>query len=483
MQRLTIERTMIIILMALLFAIATRVPVDTDTWWHIRSGEYTLTQGMIYTDPFSHTFTGEPWINHSWGAQVIMYGLWQIAGNTGLSLFTAVLAVGGIMLLYPIGAGNAYLRAFVLILSAATAAVFWSARPQMLSFFFSTVSLYLLYRYKQGDTRAIWGFPLMMLVWGNLHAGYSIGFIFLFAFFAGEIANRLFKTGGDSVLTWAQIRNLMIAGVLSVAVLVISPYGLDTLLVPFQTVGMDSLRQFIQEWLSPNFQGRETWPFIAMVMALIGAGWISRLPFDFTSYFLTIGTLFMALLYGRNIAVFAVAAAPLLTFMLDNALTTYNITIKSRQRISKTMARLNAGLVAIVVLGVLVYAMGVWLPETVNEAQAQRLPVAAAQWLNENPDLAGQMFNDYDWGGYLMFAAPQYPVFIDGRTDLYNQFLFDYLNAATGGDRWRVIFDTYDIGFAVIRQGSGLDATLASDPAWQIAYADDNAVIYTQTDD
>ena len=30
-----------------------------------------------------------------------------------------------------------------------------------------------------------------------------------------------------------------------------------------------------------------------------------------------------------------------------------------------------------------------------------------------------QMFNSYNWGGYLMFALPDMPVFVDGRTDLY----------------------------------------------------------------
>src|SRR5690606_42089044 len=55
MRRLTIERTMLVILFALLLALAARVPVDTDTWWHIHSGEYILQNGIIYTDPFSHT--------------------------------------------------------------------------------------------------------------------------------------------------------------------------------------------------------------------------------------------------------------------------------------------------------------------------------------------------------------------------------------------------------------------------------------------
>lgn len=39
---LTIERLMLWILFILLFTMAVRVPVDTDTWWHLRSGDRIL---------------------------------------------------------------------------------------------------------------------------------------------------------------------------------------------------------------------------------------------------------------------------------------------------------------------------------------------------------------------------------------------------------------------------------------------------------
>jgi len=74
MRQLSIQRAAVIILFGLLFALAARFPTDTDTWWHLRSAEYTLQNGIIYSDPFSFTKAGEPWINHSWGAQLVLYG-------------------------------------------------------------------------------------------------------------------------------------------------------------------------------------------------------------------------------------------------------------------------------------------------------------------------------------------------------------------------------------------------------------------------
>src|SRR5687768_2188924 len=122
MRQLTIERAAAIILFALLFALAARIPIDTDTWWHIRSGQYTLSQGMIYADPFSFTKADEPWINHSWGAQIILYLVWQVAGNFGLSIYVAALATAGMYVVYRMSAGSVYLRAFALVMGAATAA-------------------------------------------------------------------------------------------------------------------------------------------------------------------------------------------------------------------------------------------------------------------------------------------------------------------------------------------------------------------------
>jgi MFS family permease len=479
MRNLTIERTAIFILFALLFAIAIRVPTDTDTWWHIRSGEYTLTQGMIHGDPFSHTFEGESWTNHSWGSQIILRAVWEIAGNTGLALYAAILAVGGMALLYKISAGNVYLRAFILILGASTAAVFWSARPQMLSFFFSTAILYIVYSYKRGGKDWLWFIVPLMCLWGNIHAGWSIGYLFLIAVIVGEALNNLLGID-EHIIGWKAWRKLLIATAISIPCLALSPYGIDNLLVPFKTINIDSLRAFIQEWQSPNFQGRETWPFIAMIMLLFMSLWLGRLKFDWSSFFLLIGTLFLALLYGRNIAVFAVAATPILTYHLDNALTERGYILRTRQSISPMMARLNLLMIVIVVLAVLGYGFSLLLPKNVEKVQSEYLPVDIARYMTDN-DLPQPMFNSYNWGGYLMFAAPDYPVFVDGRTDLYGEFVDVYRKIALAIGNWQAILDEYGINMIVIERNSPLDIALRDSSIWQLDYEDELAVIWLRS--
>lgn len=477
MRQLTIERAAVIILFSLLFALATRVPIDTDTWWHIRSGEYTLSQGMIYADPFSFTKAGEPWINHSWGAQIILYAAWQMGGNFGLAIYTAALATAGMYLIYRMCAGNVYLRAFALVVGAATAAVFWSPRPQMLSFFLSTVILYLLFLYKRKQIDYLWLIPALMLVWGNLHAGFSIGFILLGGTIAGEILGNIFNPQSETVISWGRLRKLVIVSLVSVAALVVNPYGLQMLQVPFQTVSIGALQEFIQEWNSPNFHERQTWPFIALVLGVLGAVGASPKRLDWADFVLLSGTAFMALLAGRNIAVFAVVATPILTIHLDAALAERGWVLQTVKRPTRGMARLNVILVGVVMLGSLAKVLLVLDQKTVREGQAMFLPLDAAAYINENRP-AGPLFNSYNWGGYLMFALPEYPVFVDGRTDLYgDQLLITYLNAARGSEGWRETLDQYNIRLVVVETQSGLAQRLREEPGWLVDYEDELAIV------
>lgn len=481
MQKLSIERISLIIVFAMIFIIALRVPTDTDTWWHIRSGEYTLDNGIISTDPFSHTFADETWINHSWGSQIVMAGVWNIGGNIGLSLYTALLAVAGMGLLYQISAGNTYLKAFVLVLGAITAAIFWSARPQMLSFFFSTVILWLVYRYKRQDIDWLWGIIPLMWLWSNLHAGWSIGYLFLIAFIVGEAFNNILGID-ENALSWAGWRKLVLATVISIPFLALSPYLLDNMLVPFNTVNIEPLREFIQEWQSPNFQSRGTWAFIAMIMLLFMALWTSKLKFDWSSFFLLIGTLFLALLYSRNIAVFAVVATPILTYHLDNALTERNIILRPRRTVPRPMALINLGLVIVVLLGVSVYTLGILNPENIGEEQAKTLPTLAVSYLNEN-DIPTPIFNSYNWGGYLIFEAPDYPVFVDGRTDLYGTFVIDYDAIYMNYNNQALTeLDMRGINSVLVEVYAPINGALEASDNWNLEYNDALAMIWVRSE-
>jgi hypothetical protein len=481
MRHLTMQRTMLIALFIILFALATRTPVDTDVWWHLRAGQHILTEGFIYTDPFSFTKVGTPWINHSWAAQIILFGLWQLAGNVGLGLYTAVLATAGMFLLYRAGTGHTYLRAAVLIVGAATASSFWVERPQMFSFLFSTIVIYLLHLARREGRDYLWWIPLLMALWGNLHAGYSIGFILLLGTIIAESAGHLLKWNVAQVMPWPLIRKLSLVTALSVAAVMINPYGPQILSVPFATVGISFLREYVNEWNRPDFTQPLVWPFLVMLVLTVVLGFLNRKRITITDVCLCLGTAGLALLAGRNIATFAVVAIPVLMYWSNDLLEQRGWVLYPIKRVSLGIARLNAVFIGIVAFVCLIKIVGSLNGTTVTQAQRDFLPVRLTEYLRD-ANLPGPMFNSYNWGGYLMFALPEQPVYVDGRTDLYgDSFLrHDYLPAAVGDSEWQSILDHYAIQLVVMEPESGLTGVLRQESSWQLRYEDEQAVVFTR---
>jgi hypothetical protein len=479
---LSTRRLLIATLFALIFALAVRAPTDTDTWWHLRSGTAILAdRAPLLTDPFSFTRGGTAWVNHSWGGQIALTLAYQTLGEAGIALLTAALATLGMAFTYAACTGNPYLRAFILIIASAAAAVFWAARPQMFSFALSAAVLYLLYLYKWRQVDRLWVLIPLMAVWANLHAGFFIAFILIFGFVAGEVIGRVVERENPQGLTWGQIGRVVLIAALSYAALIVNPNGATMWGYSFRTFGIGALQDFIQEWATPNFHRPEVWPFALLLLGSFVALGLSQRRAEWSELALLCGTAFMGLYAGRNISVFAVTAAPILTRHLDAYLTDRGWVLPKARPPKAAQSALNWALLSLILIGVVFRCLIALNPATVAKAKAESLPVAAAAFLNEHRP-AGPMFNSYNWGGYLMFAAPDYPVFIDGRTDLYDDALLREWYAAYNGIRWQETFATWGIRLVVVEADSPIARILATESGWRAAYSDALASIYVRTD-
>ena len=479
LNRLTAERSAIIILFLLVFAMASRISVDTDMWWHLRSGQYIAESGQfIYPDPFSHTFADVVHLNHSALSDGAMFAIWQRFGLAGISVVTAIMAVAGMLFVFLTGRGSAYPRAFLLVLGAATAAVFWSPRPQMFSFLFASVLLWILRDLKTNrHDRLLWILPLQ-LIWCNTHGGFIIGYLMIAVFVLGESLNSVLGTS-ERCLPPMLIRKLVLLSVASIPLLVLNPLGIRVYGVPFSTIAMPELGRYIQEWQPPDFSQSHTWGFILLLALVLTAICLSKRRFDWTEWILFGGSAAMGLLAARNLALFAIVAVPVAADHLDDILQRRKWVIPSRDIETPKRVVVNLCLIILVASGVALRLRHLFSTETTNAGLVSALPVAAVKQL-DSMELEGNMFNSYNWGGYLMFHAPQHRVFIDGRSDLYRSFLTDYYHIATATGDWQQAFDTWRIGFAVIESESRLASALSSAHDWQTVYEDPLASIFVR---
>jgi len=193
----------------------------------------------------------------------------------------------------------------------------------------------------------------------------------------------------------------------------------------------------------------------------------------------------MSLLAGRNIALFARVTAPVIVRHGNTSLERWSERMGRRMmsRVApagRLYTVLNWVLLGLVVVAALVKISQPLSPAVNEEAQAKTLPVEAVTFLKQEQP-AGPIFNSYNWGGYLIWELPEYPVFVDGRTDLYDDaFLREYLSLVFAQGNWEETLDKYGIKLVLIEPQSMMGQLLVERPGWEQVYLDEMATIFVR---
>ena len=481
---MTTRRLFTAIFFVALFTIAVKDTLDPDMWWHLRTGEYILQNGIPHHDIFSFTVPHHEWITHEWLSQVVMWSVYATSGWAGLLILFATLITAIFGLLYTIMPGRPFLAAFILLLSAFTSSIVWGVRPQIFNLLFTAVFLLLLEQVKNGrwSRRALWALPPLTILWANFHSGYFLGIVVLLVYLIGDALER-WRDGDERALPSPALRFLGMMIVLSFLAAALNPNGIKLWLYPFQTLGSSSMQAYIIEWQSPNFHNKIFWPFVILA-ALGGMGMIfSKKRPSWSDLLMFGGTAAAGLMSARNIPLFAIVAAPITARYLLNSLggtAVYPLLsgTATEQTSTRLMRILNWGLLLTAVL-----TSFIWIDRRIAEnetAIVEQYPSAAVAYLQESGLAEQRGYNQYVWGGYLIWHG--IPVFVDGRADVYgDEFLDYYVQTSQLSDTWREPLDDFDVQYVLTVPDSNLAVLLEADTGWQQSYSDDVAQIYVRS--
>ena len=467
-------------------AMATRVSTASDTFWHLRSGEWILDHGQILReDPFSLTRQGEAWQYPGWLSQVLMSMTYRALGFPGLNLFTTLFVLIGFVFVSLAMSGRDSVRISIILLAAVTSSVYWSTRPHIITFALTGYFIWVLEKYRDGGRNLLWTLPIGMALWGNVHGGFASGFILLFCYLVGEILEALIPVlqGTEDLSTSVSahqegLLNYAGIGLLSAVSLSLNPHGPRMLLYPFTTVGIESLRDYIQEWQSPNFHEAQLYPFVISVLLLMLAFAATKKKISVHEFVLAAVFLVLALSAARNIALFALVSAPLLAKHLSSGLGPLLDRLKSKDEFRTELVRaLNLVLLGLCVVAVAAKISIPLRPDTNVDALHEIYPYGAVEYIRSvQPE--GPMFNSYNWGSFILWELyPQYRSFVDGRTDLFNdEILNAYLSAWRGDPEWREIFERWGIKLVFIEKDAPLRFQLELN-GWEAVYLDEQAAV------
>ncbi len=497
---------------------AVRETLDPDMWWHLRTGEYILQNGIPVQDVFTFTVPQNAWVTHEWLSQLIMWLVYLAGGLPGLILFFAALIALTYWLLYLACVGRPYLAAFVVLLAAITSAIVWGVRPQIFNLLLTAVFVLILERVKDGrwGVRALWWLPLLTLIWANLHSGYLLGVVLLGTYAVGDAAQRwLIAKPTERTLPLAIIFQLFSVTVVSFLAAAANPSGVELWIYPFLTLGSGAMQAYIQEWLSPDFHQTYFWPFAGM-LALGVLGWIfnktipqndfaaaasqsrraalltappsgtARTPataqakVTITDLLLLLGTGAAGLVSARHIPLFTIVATPIIVRHWQDVIASSRFASvfqesKPEQAVKPLFAVLNWVILLVAVGTAVLYTFS--KIDNNETAIAARYPVAAVDYLEASGLDAARGYNSYNWGGYLIWRGV--PVFVDGRADVYGDpFLLFYRETFEVKSTWQEPLDEYDVDYVLMERGTPLTAVLTASPEWMQVYEDDIAEIF-----
>jgi len=460
-----------VIVFLLIFAIATHTPADNDMWWHLRAGEEMAQQGKILlTDEFSYTQYGEAWVNAFWLSDLILYGLWRLDGFFAIAFATALMAVAvmGVVFLHMKSEEQdaPILRGLLLLLAMMGAVANWTPRPQLSSFLFLAILDFFLHRHFHIKRQPLWILPLLFAAWGNFHGGYIWGALLMIAVWVGELFNLWFNN--QPSLSWRELFQLGGWGALALLAVAINPNGFAMWRLPFTQVDVSLA---IQEWLSPDFHQFYAHPLLWLFFLWIFALGFGGKRLSFVDLFKALGFAYLFFFAQRNLVALAVILPPVVARHLEPALA--HLFPNAKRRPPKSFKTLN--LVFTAFLATLVFTNVCYLSRV--EQMTRRVPERSAAWL-ERSGLQGRMLNSYNWGGYIIWRLREYPVFIDGRADLYGDALLtDWRDMTNGSPRGMELLDKYQIDLIYLEPHQPLLQKLPA-AEWRRVYADSQMSIY-----
>ncbi len=437
---------------------------DPDIWWHLRNAQYLFENYHLPSfDTYSFTVAGQPWINHEWLAEIPYYLAYRTNGLMGIEILMLVLLeaifLGVLFLCYQ---RSRHIKASILACWIAVffATINFGPRTVLFGYACIVILLAVLERFRTRQQAPLWILPVLFCLWINSHGSWSLG-ILIFGFFivSGFVQGEWGRLMSQR-WTAPELRKLLVAFAASCAALFINPYGYRLVLYPLIYATRLPLNiASTEEWQTVNLHALRGKVVLVVLAGLFCSALMTNYRWRLSDLGLLLFAFYSGLTYERFLFLAGIIAAPVIAEML------YFVP-PYRPEIDKRW--LNAA----IIVGILAFVSYRFpSPADLDKQVAEQYPSEILPYL-ESHELAGRVFNFYDWGGYLEWNVPKMKVFVDSRVDIfeYAGVFGDYLKAHTLVDAEGVL-DKYQVRYVLFPSQQPLTKALRSNPDWKVLYS------------
>ena len=465
---------------------------DPGTYWHVRVGQTILTDGQFFRhDPYTFTFHGKHWIPQQWAGECAMALADRLNGLDSLLLGAATLLAGFYAWLGGrlIRAGLHPLPACLLLALCLGASSFhFHIRPNLASivFFGLTVAL-LIDCERQPSERWRWLWLLLpgFVVWANVHGGVLAGIATLGLVAVGWLMGWVVAQRGP-LTSWAGAAGLLALLVGCLLSPLVNPFGLDMLDTWQRIMTSKALPELILEHRPmelTSFEGLVAVGLFAVYLVVLAG----IKPRQWRVVWLVPAVWFvLSLERVRYAPFFALAAALVIADALPLSRVRGSL-VEQPTPASRAQRLVFAATVCLALgLAVLVQQAG-WPVPILAAGQVRPDPKIAPlellphlrDYLHERGE-GRPIFNDANFGGFLLYYVPAFQIYMDDRCELYgDDWLRRYHRFIT--EQPERIEDSarfYGFELALVQRHSAMERYLQQAPAWRSVAQTEYASLY-----
>ena len=477
----TLRRLVIVVLLYSIPASQAMVPlIDPDIWWHLRTGQWIVDHAQVpATDSFSAYGMGKRWVAYSWLYEILVYALFTKLGLMGILVFTVSMSLLIALVLHGVlRRARLPFIAEVFLVAVALGAMssLLSPRSWLFSILFFTVELFILFHVRRTDKiTPLLALPPLFVLWANLHMQFIYGLAALGLFLMEVLLSRL-----PSLSLYPRHRPNISPGRVSLLLLaclvatLITPYHFRLYIPIFEVIGQTGAFQLILELLPISFRTFTDWLVIGL--AIGGAfvlGW-QRAWLPFPTLLLLMGT-FLAFRARRDVWVLVLAAV----FIISE----FGRFVRSEPSFAFTKLRIICIIVALT-LGSYLIALRRHISEQQLESVVERkFPVAAVRFVNEK-NYSGPLYNDFGWGGYLIWTLPRLLVSMDGRMNVHgDQRIERSVKTWSGLRGWESDPELMKARLVIGGANKALTNLMRMDSRFKLVYEDATAAVFIASTD
>ena len=466
---MTLNRLWLFLAVALPVLAAVLAPLSTvDLAYQLRAGDEILAaRALPSVDTWTFTAAGQPWVDQQWGAQVILAGVFDVAGWTGLVLLRAALTgvIFAALLVIARRRGLDARTSAVLVIGAfAVAAPAMGLRPQLFGMACFAIVL-LLVADRRARPRALWLVPLVTIAWANLHGSFVLAPVVLGLAWLEDLHDRITPRYGTLLVAAA-----------TVLAACVTPLGPSVWAYAVALSANPEVTARISEWQPTSIRtvaGLLFFGSAALVVLLIARrGRVVSWP---TLAWLATFAL-LGLYAERGVAWWPLALVPVLAGTLIPA-------TADRVRVEPPLMRRLNGIVAALLTLTAVALLPVWRPvDPVTGAPDGLLtdapPALTAAVRDTAAAGAERVFQPQPWGSWFEFAVPDVLVAIDSRIELFPASVWDdYERVVAGVEGWDAQLAAWAVDLVVVEaEQEGFRARLEA-AGWQVLIEDDDGAV------